>query len=345
MHMSKIGLGIDTTFDDTSVSILRGKHEVLANLTLSQYKDHEEFGGVVPERASRKHLEVINQLIALALKEAQLSFSGIDYIAVSNHPGLLGSLLVGLTVAKSLSYSLQCPLIGVNHVEAHPYANVLSHGAIPFPILHLVVAGGHTLLIKANAHFDYKIIGRSLDDAAGECVDKVAKMFGHPMPGGPVVDRAALEFSGDTYDFPRPLLHKNEHNFSFSGLKTAMLRFREKHLENSPNSGNAAKQHLEEGPILASFFQSVVDVLIYKTFKAAEIHGLKNISVSGGLAASRKLRFAFESEAERKVINLFYPPPNLCTDNAAMVTCLAAHRYEAKQFDDLKLEAFPNLIY
>jgi N6-L-threonylcarbamoyladenine synthase len=343
--MSTIGLGIDTTFDDTSVAILRGKREVLANLTLSQYKDHEEFGGVVPERASRKHLEVINQLITLALKEAQLDFSGIDYIAVSNHPGLLGSLLVGLTVAKSLAYSLQCPLIGVNHVEAHPYANVLSHGAIPFPVLHLVVAGGHTLLIKANAHFDYKIIGRSLDDAVGECVDKVAKMFGHPMPGGPVVDRAAMEFSGETYDFPRPLLHKNEHNFSFSGLKTAMLRFREKQLENTSTSGNALKQLPEEGPILSSFFQSVVDVLIYKTFKAAEIHGLKNISVSGGLAASRKLRFAFEAEAERKGINLFYPPPNLCTDNAAMVTCLAAHRYEAKQFDDLKLEAFPNLIY
>ena len=343
--MSAIGLGIDTTFDDTSVAILCGKREVLANLTLSQYKDHEEFGGVVPERASRKHLEVINQLIALALKEAHLDFSGIDYIAVSNHPGLLGSLLVGLTVAKSLAFSLQCPLIGVNHVEAHPYANVLSHGAIPFPVIHLVVAGGHTLLIKANAHFDYKIIGRSLDDAAGECVDKVAKMFGHPMPGGPVVDRAALEYSADTYNFPRPLLHKNGHNFSFSGLKTAMLRFREKHQENLTIKESNAKQILEEGPILASFFQSVIDVLIYKTFKAAETNGFKNISVSGGLAASRKLRFAFEAEAERKGCNLFYPPPNLCTDNAAMVTCLAAYRYEAKQFDDLKLEAFPNLIY
>ena len=343
--MSTIGLGIDTTFDDTSVAILSGKREVLANLTLSQYSDHEEFGGVVPERASRKHLEVINQLIGLALKEAQLDFPRIDYIAVSNHPGLLGSLLVGLTVAKSLAYSLQCPLIGVNHVEAHPYANILSHGAIPFPVLHLVVAGGHTLLIKAKAHFDYKIIGRSLDDAAGECVDKVAKMFGHPMPGGPVVDRAALKYSTDTYDFPRPLLHKNGHNFSFSGLKTAMLRFREKHLDNFTMNEKDANLIPEEGPILASFFQSVIDVLIYKTFKAAETHGLKNISVSGGLAASRKLRIAFEAEALRKGINLFYPPPNLCTDNAAMVTCLAAHRYEAKQFDDLKLEAFPNLIY
>ena len=343
--MSAIGLGLDTTFDDTSVAILRGKREILANLTLSQYKDHEEFGGVVPERASRKHLEVIHHLIAEALKEAKLDFSGIDYIAVSNHPGLLGSLLVGLTVAKSLAYTLQCPLIGVNHVEAHPYANVLTHGEMAFPILHLVVAGGHTMLIKASGHFDYKIIGRSLDDAAGECVDKVAKMFGHAMPGGPVVDRAAQKYPGDAFDFPRPLMHKNGHNFSFSGLKTAMLRFRERNPEITSLNINSSNPLLQEGPILSSFFQSIVDVLLHKTFKAAKTFGLKNISVSGGLAASRVLRAAFEEESARKGINLFYPPPNLCTDNAAMVTCLAAHRFEVKQFDDLTLDAFPNLNF
>ena len=343
--MSAIGLGLDTTFDDTSVAILRGKREILANLTLSQYKDHEEFGGVVPERASRKHLEVIHHLIAEALKEAKLDFSGIDYIAVSNHPGLLGSLLVGLTVAKSLAYTLQCPLIGVNHVEAHPYANVLTHGEMAFPILHLVVAGGHTMLIKASGHFDYKIIGRSLDDAAGECVDKVAKMFGHAMPGGPVVDRAAQKYPGDAFDFPRPLMHKNGHNFSFSGLKTAMLRFRERNPEITSLNINSSNPLLQEGPILSSFFQSIIDVLLHKTFKAAKTFGLKNISVSGGLAASRVLRAAFEEESARKGINLFYPPPNLCTDNAAMVTCLAAHRFEVKQFDDLTLDAFPNLNF
>ena len=225
--MSAIGLGIDTTFDDTSVSVLRGKREILANLTLSQYKEHEEFGGVVPERASRKHLEVIHLLIDDALKKADIDFTGIDYIAVSNHPGLLGSLLVGLSVAKSLAYSLGCPIIGINHVEAHPYANVLDHGEMQFPILHLVVAGGHTLLMHSRDHFDYDIIGSTIDDAAGECVDKVAKLFGFPMPGGPVVDQAAMEYSGNEYNFPRPLLNKNTHNFSFSGLKTAMLRFKE----------------------------------------------------------------------------------------------------------------------
>jgi len=341
--MTAIGLGLDTTFDDTSVAILRGKREVLANKTLSQYKEHEEFGGVVPERASRKHLEVIHHIIAGALEESDLEFSEIDYIAVSNYPGLLGSLLVGLTVAKSLAYSLQCPLIGVNHVESHPYANVITHGEMQFPILHLVVAGGHTLLIHASEHFDYKIIGRSVDDAAGECVDKVAKMFGHPMPGGPLVDQAAMAFSGDEYDFPRPLMYKNAHNFSFSGLKTAMLRFKEQSSATSSSILDPTDQLQEDGPVLASFFQSVVDVLIYKTFNAAEAYGLSNISVSGGLAASKKLRLAFEVESDRKGIKLFYPPPNLCTDNAAMVTCLAAHRYEAESFDDLSLDAFANL--
>ncbi|MBC8257920.1 MAG: tRNA (adenosine(37)-N6)-threonylcarbamoyltransferase complex transferase subunit TsaD [SAR324 cluster bacterium] len=342
--MDTIGLGLDTTFDDTSVAILRGKREILANLTLSQYQEHEEFGGVVPERASRKHLEVIHHLISAVLKEADLEFSRIDYIAVSNLPGLLGSLLVGLTVAKSLAYTLQCPLIGVNHVESHPYANVLVHGEMQFPILHLVVAGGHTLLIHARDHFDYEIIGRSVDDAAGECVDKVAKMFGYQMPGGPVVDRAALEYSGDEYDFPRPLMYKNGHNFSFSGLKTAMLRFREKHHDSSVLNKELQMLIQEEGPILASFFQSVVDVLLYKTFKAAEEKGLKNISVSGGLAASRKLNSAFEKEAKRRGVKLFYPPASLCTDNAAMVTCLAAHRFAAQQFDDLTLDAYPNIV-
>ena len=175
-------------------------------------------------------------------------------------------------------------------------------------------------------------------------MDKVAKMFGHPMPGGPVVDQAALKFPADIYDFPRPLLNKNGNNFSFSGLKTAMLRFREKNLENFSSKENAKMQILEEGPVLSSFFQSVVDVLINKTFKAAETRGLKNISVSGGLAASQKLRSAFEEEAAREGKKLFYPPANLCTDNAAMVTCLAAHRYELEHFDDLTLDAFPNLI-
>tara|TARA_B100000579_G_C22824550_1_gene852418 strand:+ start:431 stop:1459 length:1029 start_codon:yes stop_codon:yes gene_type:complete len=342
--MSVTCLGIDTTFDDTSVSVLRGKREILANLTLSQYKDHEEFGGVVPERASRKHLEVIHLLIDDSLNKANIEFKEIDYIAVSNFPGLLGSLLVGLSVAKSLAYTLDCPIIGINHVEAHPYANVLEHGEMQFPILHLVVAGGHTLLMHARDHFDYDIIGSTIDDAAGECVDKVAKMYGFPMPGGPVVDRAAIDYSGNEYNFPRPLLNKKTHDFSFSGLKTAMLRFKENSMQSTSSSPEKTYEFNEIGPILASFFKSVSDVLLQKTFQAAEEYGLRNISVSGGLAASRRLRKAFEEESYRRGLKLYYPKSSLCTDNAAMVACLAAHRFEAGLFDDLSLDAFPNLI-
>ena len=331
--MQFIGLGIDTTFDDTSIAILQGKSQVLANLTLSQYKDHEEFGGVVPERASRKHMEAINPLIEFALKQARIEFRDLNYIAVSNLPGLLGSLLVGVSVAKTLSYALDIPLIGVNHVEAHPYANFLCYEKITFPIIHLVAAGGHTLLFHARDHFDYDIIGRSLDDAAGECVDKVAKLFGHPMPGGPIVDQCALQSPPDRYDFPRPVLNQAHYDFSFSGLKTAMLLFREAHPE-------ALR---DEGGVLSSFFQSIVDVLLFKTFKATQDLQVPRVSVSGGLAASRKLRLCFESQCREKGVELFYPPPRLCTDNAAMITCLASYKFEAGLIDDLGLGVFANL--
>lgn len=334
--MDSIGFGIDTTFDDTSIAILKGKSEILANLTLSQYKDHEEFGGVVPERASRKHMEVINPLIDEALKEAKLSFGDLDYIAVSNLPGLIGSILIGVAVAKSLSYALQIPLIGVNHVEAHPYANFLLYEEISFPIIHLVVAGGHTMLLYANNHFDYEIIGRSVDDAAGECVDKVAKMFGYPMPGGPIVDKYALEIPNTEYTFPRPLMNQQNYNFSFSGLKTAMMRFR----ESNPKDCDEKKE-----VVLSCFFKSIVDVLLFKTFKASENYGINRISVSGGLAASKKLRQSFEEETKQRGYELFYPPPKLCTDNAAMITCLAAHKFEAGLVDDLSLNVFANLSF
>ena len=332
--METFGLALDTTFDDTSVSLLKGHHEVLANLTLSQFREHEAFGGVVPERASRKHLEVIHPLIEEAFRLGSINLKQIDYIGVSHYPGLLGSLMVGVTVAKSLAYAMGKPLIGVNHVESHPYASFLCGQPFEFPCLHLVVAGGHTLLMHAKDHFVYEIVGRSLDDAAGECVDKVAKMFGHQMPGGPVVDRYALKYLTNLFDFPRPLMKQKGYDFSFSGLKTAMLRFRRDHPDKLD----------QEGLVLSSFFQSIMDVLLHKTFSAADDLGLRRITVSGGLAASRKLRQAFEEKAQRRGILLSYPTPALCTDNAAMVACLASFRYKAGLFDDLNLEAYPNLL-
>lgn len=331
--MEALGLAIDTTFDDTSVAVLRGKREVLANVTLSQYTDHAEFGGVVPERASRKHLEVIHPLIERAMADAGVAFGALDWVAVSNLPGLLGAILVGVTVAKSLAYQLRIPLIGINHIEAHPYANFLEHGELPFPLVHLVAAGGHTLLIHQQDHFQWRVVGRSVDDAAGECVDKVAKMFGHPMPGGPVVDSLALAHAPGPHQFPRPLLKDPGLDFSFSGLKTAVLYFLRDH---GPD--------VEEGPVLAAFFAAVAEVLTVKTVRAARQLGVEAVTVSGGLAASKKLRGAFEEACAEAGLKLYYPPPQLCTDNAAMVGCLAAYRHAAGLHDDLTLDGQANLI-
>jgi len=331
--METLGLALDTTFDDTSVAIIRGKRELLANVTLSQYADHAEFGGVVPERASRKHLEVINPLIAEATAKAGVKLEELDWIAVSHMPGLLGAILVGLTVAKSLAYQLGKPLIGINHIEAHPYANQLVHGELPFPLLHLVAAGGHTLLIHQTDHFEWQVVGRSVDDAAGECVDKVAKMFGHAMPGGPVVDRMAMEHSPASIRFPRPLMNDPGANFSFSGLKTAMLYY----LRDN-------KDTLEEGPILSAFMESVVEVLAVKTLRLAKELGVAAVTLSGGLAASQRLRREFEERSKKAGIKVYVPPPGLCTDNAAMVGSLAAYRFEANRVDDLTLDGQANLL-
>lgn len=332
MNASAVGLAIDTTFDDTSIAILRGKRELLANLTLSQFHDHEAFGGVVPERASRRHLEVIHPLIGSALKEAGLGFGDLNWVAVSHKPGLLGSILIGLSVAKALAFSLDIPLIGINHIEAHPYANLLTEKEFSFPLVHLIVAGGHTLLIHQTAHFEWQVVGRSLDDAAGECADKVARMFGLPMPGGKHVDALALAHDPGSYKFPRPLMNDGTLDFSFSGLKTAMKHFRDKHGESA-----------DRGPVLAAFLASVGDVLIAKTLEAARRLSVDTITVSGGLAASRYLRQRFEAAASDAGLRLLYPPPQFCTDNAAMVACLAAHYAEAGRFADLSLRATPNL--
>lgn len=327
-----LGLAFDTTFDDTSVALLRGRREILANLVLSQFKAHAEFGGVVPERASRKHLEVIFVLLRRALAEAGVSLKELDWVAVSNEPGLIGAIMVGVNVARTLSYLLDIPLIGINHIEAHPYASVLAHGELPLPVVHLVVAGGHTLLIHQRDHFDWEIVGRSVDDAAGECLDKVARLFGHPMPGGPIIDRAALEHAPGDFGFPRPMLSKPGLDFSFSGLKTAMAHFRQ-----------ANPEDIAQGPVLSALFESIADVLVGKTLRAARQLGVSTITVSGGVAASGYLRQRFEAAAKEEGLNLLYPPRQLCTDNAAMVACLASYRFERGLVDDLGLEGFSSL--
>ena len=263
-NQAAIGLAVDTTFDDTSVALIEGKHRVLANLTLSQHATHSPFGGVMPELASRKHLETIHPLIQQAMERGgqafglghALPFSALSYVAASALPGLIGAILMGMTVAKTMAQWLDIPFLGINHIEAHPYANFMLNPQLKPPLLHLVAAGGHTVLIWQKAHFDWKIVGHSVDDAAGECVDKVAKMWGYPMPGGPAIDALAMEHPPAAHRFPLPMLHSGDFLFSFSGLKTAMLDYKQKH------------PHAPHGPTLAAFYRSVCEVLAHKTMEA-----------------------------------------------------------------------------
>ncbi len=334
-----IGLAIDTTFDDTSVAVIQGKGRILANLTLSQHATHLPFGGVMPELASRKHLEAIHPLIAQAMEVSgkalglghSLPFSSLDYVAASALPGLIGAILIGITTAKTMAQWLKIPFLGINHIEAHPYANFLLNPELKPPLLHLVVAGGHTVLIWQKAHFHWKIVGHSVDDAAGECVDKAAKMWGHPMPGGPVVDAFAMEHEPSSHRFPLPMLHSGDFQFSFSGLKTAMLDYKQK----NPQA--------PEGPTFAAFYRSVCEILLRKTMAAKHHFNASTIALSGGLAASKKLHQVFTDACNQEGCLLYVPPPALCTDNAAMVACLAAYRFEAGDHDTLDLAPQANL--
>ena len=330
--MSALGLAIDTTFDDTSVAVFRAPGTLLAEATLSQVDAHAAFGGIVPERASRQHLEAIHPLLGHTMAEAQVSYDDLDWIAVSHLPGLMGSILVGLAVAKAMAFALGKPLIGVNHIEAHPYACLLDGGDFTFPALHLVVAGGHTLLILQDDHFQWHVVGRSLDDAAGECADKVARMFGLPMPGGKHVDALARAAVAADYDLPRPLIRQNSFDFSFSGLKTAMLRHKEKH--GVPD---------DLGPLMAAFLAAIADVLVEKTFRARRELGAGMVTLTGGLAASDVLRQAFADRAEAEGVALLCPEKRFCTDNAAMVAVLAARLFAAGKVAPLDLKAEPNM--
>ncbi len=328
-----LGLAIDTTFDDTSVAVLRGHRTLLSNLTISQFENHADFGGVVPERASRKHLEVIHPLVRRAMDDAGATFDELDWIAVSNLPGLMGAVLVGLTVAKAMSFALGASLVAVNHIESHPYACLLDRDDFDFPVIHLVIAGGHTLLIHQTEHFQWSIVGRTRDDAAGECADKVARMYGLPMPGGKYVDALAASAQPGAYAFPRPMLREKSFDFSFSGLKTALLRQKEK---------DGIPENL--GPLMAAFLGSIKEVLVHKTLRAAEEFDARMITVSGGLAASSVLRQAFTAAAAKAGIPLALPSPAFCTDNAAMVAVLAARMHAAGQTASPDVSAFPNLL-
>ncbi|MDU2558346.1 MAG: tRNA (adenosine(37)-N6)-threonylcarbamoyltransferase complex transferase subunit TsaD [Anaerococcus prevotii] len=328
-------MGIETSCDDSSVAILKNDREVLVNLISSQIDIHALFGGVVPEIASRKHLEAINPLIEKALADTNLSYEDIDLISVTKGPGLMGSLLVGISAAKGLSLATDTPLIGANHMQGHICANYLSNKDLEPPFISLVVSGGHTYLCKVNSYTYYEVIGKTLDDAAGESFDKVARKIGLGYPGGPKIDKLAKEGNKDAIDFPRVMLEKGSYDFSFSGLKTAVLNYAHK-LEQRGEEVNKAD-------LAASFQEAVVDVLVDKSMMLLKETGLKTLAVSGGVAANSRLKERLKEECDKEGIKFYHPSVILCTDNAAMIAMAGYLNYKNGVVDDNFMKVYPNL--
>ncbi|ACM21274.1 N-carboxy-L-threonyl-AMP--tRNA (adenosine37-6-N)-N-carboxy-L-threonyltransferase, TsaD subunit [Geotalea daltonii FRC-32] len=303
-------LSIESSCDETAASVVRNGREILSNIVASQISIHADYGGVVPEIASRKHLETISIVIEEALRKADLPISAIEGIAVTRGPGLAGALLVGISTAKALAYGLNIPVVGVNHIESHILA-IMLESDVKFPFIALAVSGGHTHLYEVQAIGRYRTIGQTLDDAAGEAFDKVAKLMGLPYPGGALIDRLAAEGDPRAIKFPRPLMHEDNYNFSFSGLKTAVLNY----VRKNP----AAMEGSALNDVCASFQAAVCEVLVSKTRAAVIQSGIKRLVVAGGVACNSGLRRDMATFAETEGAELFIPSPLLCSDNAAML--------------------------
>ena len=303
-------LAIESSCDETSAAVIRDGREILANVVASQVDVHARYGGVVPELASRKHMQAVSVVVEEALEKAGVLLSDIEGIAVTRGPGLVGALLVGIAAAKALAFARNIPLVGVHHMEGHILAPLLER-EVAFPYLALAVSGGHTHLYRVDGIGSYRILGHTLDDAAGEAFDKVAKLLGLGYPGGAVIDRLAAEGNATAIDFPRPLLHKNNFNFSFSGIKTAMLYH--VRAQDGPIEGDQLKD------VAASFQQAVVDVLCHKTLRAAREFDLQRIVVAGGVACNKGLRRQMAAQAAEQGCEVIFPAPALCADNAAML--------------------------
>ena len=328
-------LAIETSCDETACAVIENGREILSNIISSQIDIHRKFGGVVPEIASRKHIEAINNIIQEALDKANITFDDIDLIGVTQGPGLVGALLVGISAAKALAYGLEKPLIGVNHIQGHICANYIEHRDLEPPFTCLVVSGGHTYLLNVKSYTEYELVGRTRDDAAGEAFDKVARSIGLPYPGGPYIDKLAKEGIKDSISFPRVYLEDDSYDFSFSGLKTAVLNYL-----------NQTKQKGEEiviENVAASFQQAVLDVLVNKSFRLAEKTNSDKIVIAGGVAANSGLRNMLESRGKKENIEIFYPSKILCTDNAAMIASAAYYHYINGEESSFSLNVEPNL--
>lgn len=328
-------LGIETSCDETSAAVLLNGSDLRSHIISSQIKTHQKYGGVVPEIASREHSLHFQPVVQQALDEAELTFKDLSAIAVTYGPGLVGSLLVGVSGAKAMAYAAGVPLIGINHLEAHVYANFLEHQDLEFPLLALLVSGGHTHLILFEAHGRYKVLGHTRDDAAGEALDKVARTLGLAYPGGPQIQRVAQEGDAQAFKFPRAMLEADSLDFSFSGMKSAVL--------NTLNSARMRGETLSVPDIAASFQQAVVDVLVHKTLMAINRTRVKTLLLAGGVAANKLLRETLDRTLAERGVRLVYPSPVFCTDNGAMIATAGYYHYLEGDFAPWTLNAVPGL--
>ena len=342
-------LGIDTSCDETAAAVVADGREILSNVVASQIDVHQEYGGIVPELASRKHIEAINYIVRRSLAEADVTFKDLEAIAVTNRPGLIGALLVGVAAAKSLAYCHNLPLLGINHIEGHIYANVMVHDMLPFPHICLTVSGGHTLLVEVHEGWQYKVLGSTQDDAAGEVYDKVAKYLGLGFPGGKIIDDLAQKGDPLRIKFPRPMRNSGDYQFSFSGIKTSVRYFVEKAQRAGVLVENGQKDVENTNPdmvtiedIAASFQAAVVDILVYKSLHAAKSTGARAITLTGGVAANSQLRASLKTAAAEVGAEVYYPPMGLCTDNGAMIAGIAYQKYQQGLRDGLSLNAAAN---
>lgn len=328
-------LAIESSCDETSVAVMADGREILSNIISSQIEIHKLYGGVVPEIASRHHLENINVVIEQAMTEADITKDDIDAIGVTYGPGLVGALLIGIAAAKALALAWDKPLIGVHHIQGHISAAYIEHKELEPPFTALVVSGGHTNIVEVTDYNRCEILGSTRDDAAGEAFDKVARVIGLGYPGGPKIDRLSEEGNPNAIEFKRVYLERGSLDFSFSGIKTGVLNY--------INSEKQAGREINQADVAASFQAAVLDVIVAKTVKAAKDMDKDKIVLAGGVASNSRLREMMSEECEKNGIKLYYPSPILCTDNAAMIGCAAYYKYIAGERDDLTLDAIPNL--
>ena len=328
-------LAIESSCDETAAAVVLEGRDVRSNVISSQIDIHKAYGGVVPEIASRHHLDNVNWVCQKALDDAGASMDEIDAIGVTYGPGLVGALLIGLATAKAYALATGKPLIGVHHIHGHICANFIEHKDLEPPFMALVISGGHTNIVEVTDYNELKVLGGTRDDAAGEAYDKVARVLGLGYPGGPLIDRIAREGNPDAVEFKRVFLEKGSMDFSFSGIKTGVLNY--------VNSEKQAGREIVVADVAASFQQAVLDVVVAKTVEAALSLNKDKIVMAGGVAANSRLREMMGAECEKHNLRLYHPSPILCTDNAAMIGCAAYYKYKAQGSDDLTLDAIPNL--